>query len=141
MGAHEQRLGRCWAQAADVALGLARGAAPGRGAKGPRELGPGRSLHLRFAPVVGEFFKRLTNGVVFLLAALTFFLVPIGRKTAAQHLVAIVSTPPAQEAASAFAHIARRIATEARTELDKLRNPQPAQREPKASTAKVRPPP
>ncbi|WP_437295124.1 hypothetical protein [Sorangium sp. So ce426] len=91
--------------------------------------------------MVGEFFKRLTNGVVFLLAALTFFLVPIGRKTAAQHLVAIVSTPPAREAASAFAHIARRIATEARTELDKLRRPPPAQREPKPATAKVRPPP
>ncbi|WP_437777635.1 hypothetical protein WMF18_34410 [Sorangium sp. So ce315] len=91
--------------------------------------------------MVGDFFKRLTNGVVFLLAALTFFLVPIGRKTAAQHLVAIFSTPPAREAASAFAHIARRITTEARSELDKLRNPPPpAPREPKPPTAKVRPP-
>ncbi|KYF76397.1 hypothetical protein WME98_13520 [Sorangium sp. So ce296] len=89
--------------------------------------------------MVGDFFKRLTNGIVFLLAALTFFLVPIGRKTAAQHLVAIVSTPPAKEAASAFAHIARRITAEARTELDKLRNPPPAPREPKPP-AKSRPP-
>ncbi len=88
--------------------------------------------------MVGDFFKRLVNGVVFLLAALTFFLVPIGRKTAAQHVVAIVSTPPAREAVSAFAHIARRITTEARTELETLRNPPPAPREPKPP--KVRPP-
>ncbi|XXY53883.1 hypothetical protein WME91_22360 [Sorangium sp. So ce269] len=90
--------------------------------------------------MVGDFFKRLVNGVVFLLAALTFFLVPIGRKTAAQHAVAIFSTPPAREAASAFAHIARRISTEARTELDKLRSPPPPPREPKSPAAKARPP-
>ncbi|WP_437620863.1 hypothetical protein [Sorangium sp. So ce1151] len=90
--------------------------------------------------MVGDFFKRLTNGVVFLLAALTFFLVPIGRKTAAQHTVAIFSTPPAREAVSAFAHIARRITTEARTELDKLRSPPPPPREPKSPAAKARPP-
>ncbi len=90
--------------------------------------------------MVGDFFKRLVNGVVFLLAALTFFLVPIGRKTAAQHLVAIFTTSPAREAASAFAHIARRITTEARSELEKLRNPPPAPREPRPVSAKVKPP-
>ncbi|KYF92518.1 hypothetical protein [Sorangium sp. So ce388] len=90
--------------------------------------------------MVGDFFKRLVNGVVFLLAALTFFLVPVGRRTAAQHAVAIFSTPPAREAASAFAHIARRITTEAATELDKLRNPPPPPREPKSPAAKARPP-
>ncbi|WP_437673374.1 hypothetical protein [Sorangium sp. So ce131] len=93
--------------------------------------------------MVGDFFKRLVNGVVFLLAALTFFLVPIGRKTAAQHVVAIFSTPPAREAASAFAHIARRITSEARTELEKLNKPPPPPpppREPKPATAKAKPP-
>lgn len=57
--------------------------------------------------------KRLVNGLVLLLAALTFFLVPIGRKTAAQHCVAIFSTPPAREAATAFAGAARKAATRA----------------------------
>ncbi|AUX25989.1 hypothetical protein SOCEGT47_065420 [Sorangium cellulosum] len=90
--------------------------------------------------MVGDFLKRLVNGVVFLLAALTFFLVPIGRKTAAQHLVAIFSTPPAREAASAFAHIARRITAEARSEIDKLRRPPPAPREPRPPSTKAKPP-
>jgi hypothetical protein len=85
--------------------------------------------------VVGDFFKRLVNGVVFLLAALTFFIVPIGKKTAAQHAVAIFSTPPAKEAASAFAGVARRISAEALYQLDKLRNP-PRELRP----AKTRPP-
>jgi hypothetical protein len=88
--------------------------------------------------VVGDFFKRLVNGVVFLLAALTFFIVPIGRKTAAQHSVAIFSTPPAREAASAFAGVARRISAEALVELDKLRNGPGKPREPRQ--AKPRPP-
>lgn len=90
--------------------------------------------------MVGDFFKRLVNGVVFLLAALTFFLVPIGRKTAAQHLVAIFSTPPAKEAASAFAHIARRISAEVRAELDKLRQPPTRPRNERPASVKARPP-
>jgi hypothetical protein len=92
--------------------------------------------------VIGDFFKRLVNGVVFLLAALTFFVVPIGRRTGAQHLVAIFSTPPAKEAATAFANVARRVSAEALAELDKLRDPPPP-REPKPAPAKPRgkPPP
>ncbi len=57
--------------------------------------------------------KRLVNGLVLLLAALTFFLVPIGRKTAAQHCVAIFSTPPAREAATALAGAAKKAASRA----------------------------
>lgn len=87
--------------------------------------------------MVGDFFKRLVNGVVFLLAALTFFIVPIGRKTAAQHSVAIFSTPPAKEAASAFAGVARRISAEAISELDKLRNGPGRQREPRPAKTKL----
>lgn len=90
--------------------------------------------------MVGDFFKRLVNGVVFLLAALTFFLVPIGRKTAAQHLVAIFSTPPAKEAAAAFAHLARRISAEVRAELDKLRQPPARPRDERPAPVRARPP-
>ena len=51
--------------------------------------------------MVGDLIKRLFNGVVLLLALLMFFLVPLGKKTAAQHVIAIFSTKPAKEAAQA----------------------------------------
>jgi hypothetical protein len=86
--------------------------------------------------VVGDFFKRLVNGVGFLLAALTFFLVPIGRRTAAQHVVAILSAPPAREAASAFGAVARRVSAQALAELERLRNPPLKAREPRPIPAK-----
>jgi hypothetical protein len=72
--------------------------------------------------VLGNLVKRLVNGVVLLLAALTFFLVPIGRKTAAQHTVAIFSTEPAREAFAAFAEAARRAFRRAGSAVAELRS-------------------
>jgi hypothetical protein len=71
--------------------------------------------------VVGDLIKRLFNGVVVLLAALTFFLVPVGGKTPAQHLIAIFTTPPAKEAAAAFTGAAKRAAARAAQEVERLR--------------------
>lgn len=71
--------------------------------------------------MIGDFFRRLVNGAVMLLAALTFFLVPIGRKTGAQHLVAIFSTPPAHEAAEAVAGAARKLTAVVAAEMAKIR--------------------
>ena len=84
---------------------------------------------------MGELIKRFFNGMVFFLAVLTFFLVPLGRKTSAQHVAAIFSTKPAQEAASSVADAARRLTTIVAAEVVKLRRtaelqsqkPQPAQ--------------
>jgi len=70
--------------------------------------------------VLGDFSKRLFNGGVLLLAAMTFFLVPLGRKTPVQHVVAIFSTQPAREAGSALADAARRTAERARKEISAL---------------------
>jgi hypothetical protein len=68
--------------------------------------------------VLGDLAKRLVNGVVLLLGALSFFLVPVGGKTSAQHLVAIFSTKPAREAAAAFASAARQVVHEVKHELE-----------------------
>jgi hypothetical protein len=71
--------------------------------------------------VLGDFVKRVVNGLVLLLAALTFFLVPIGRKTAAQHVVAIFSTEPAHEAAVDLAVAAKKAFQRAGTAVAELR--------------------
>ena len=71
--------------------------------------------------MLGDFVKRVVNGLVLLLAALTFFLVPIGRKTAAQHVVAIFSTEPAHEAAVDLAVAARKAFQRAGTAVAELR--------------------
>jgi hypothetical protein len=71
--------------------------------------------------VFGDFMKRLFNGGVLLLAALTFFLVPVGRRTPAAHVRAIFTTPPAREAAAALADAAQSVATRASAELEALR--------------------
>jgi len=71
--------------------------------------------------VLGDFVKRVVNGLVLFLAALTFFLVPIGRKTPAQHVVAIFSTRPAHEAAADFAVAARKAFQRAGTAVAELR--------------------
>lgn len=61
--------------------------------------------------MLGEVAKRVVNGVVLLLAAVTFFLVPLGGKTPAQHVVAIFTTPSAREAAGAAAGAGRKVVT------------------------------
>src|SRR6185312_9396598 len=53
--------------------------------------------------VLGEVAKRVVNGAVLFIAAITFFLVPLGRKTLAQHVMAIFGTEPVREAAGACA--------------------------------------
>ena len=71
--------------------------------------------------MVGDFVKRLFNGLVLLLALLMFFLVPLGKKTAAQHLIAIFSTKPAKEAADAVSGAAKRLTAVVAAELEKIR--------------------
>lgn len=68
--------------------------------------------------MLGDLIKRIFNLAVLGLAALAFFFVPVGRKTPAQHVVAIFRTTPAREAASAFADAARQIVAQVRAELD-----------------------
>jgi hypothetical protein len=53
--------------------------------------------HIRGKTVLGELAKRLINLVVVVLAAITFFLVPLGSKTLYQHMRAIFATPAADE--------------------------------------------
>ena len=65
--------------------------------------------------------KRLVNGVVLLIAVVAFFLVPVGRRTMSQHLVAIFTTPPARECAAACAEAARKALDRARVEVTELR--------------------
>lgn len=76
--------------------------------------------------MLGEVAKRVVNAVVLLLAGVTFFQVPIGGKTPAQHVVAIFSTAPAREAAGAAAGAGRKIVSGV-TELHAPPKPQPAQ--------------
>lgn len=47
--------------------------------------------------MLGELAKRVINLVVVVLAAITFFLVPLGSKTLYQHMRAIFATPAADE--------------------------------------------
>ena len=82
--------------------------------------------------MLGDFVKRVVNGLVLLLAALTFFLVPIGRKTAAQHVVAIFSTEPAHEAAVDLAVAAKKAFQRAGTAVAELRE---AHAKPKLSSS------
>lgn len=64
--------------------------------------------------------KRVVNAAVLGLAALTFFLFPIGGKTAFQHAVAIFTSPPARAAGAAFADAGRRAAGAVRSEVRKV---------------------
>jgi hypothetical protein len=70
--------------------------------------------------VLGNFLKRLVNGIVLALAAFAFFLVPVGKKTAFQHFMAIFSSPPAQEAGTSFVEAGRRASASVNAEIDKL---------------------
>ena len=83
--------------------------------------------------MLGDLVKRLVNGVVLLLGSLAFFLVPVGSKTSAQHVVAIFSTKPAREAAQAFAHAARDLAHEVAANVER------AKRAPALPDAKSKP--
>jgi hypothetical protein len=71
--------------------------------------------------VLGDLVKRLVNGVVLLLGSLAFFLVPVGNKTGAQHLVAIFSTRPAKEAAVAFARAGKQMTDQVMAEVERTR--------------------
>lgn len=73
--------------------------------------------------MLGEVAKRVINGAVLFIAAMTFFLVPVGRKTLAQHLLAIFATSPAREAADACADAGRRVAGRASEEWRTARLP------------------
>jgi hypothetical protein len=70
---------------------------------------------------VGELIKRFFNGMVFFLAVLTFFLVPLGKKTPAQHVAAIFSTKPAHEAAASIADAARKLSIIVAAEITEIR--------------------
>lgn len=78
-------------------------------------------LALRSSRVVGDLIKRVFNGMVLLLALLMFFLVPLGKKTGAQHMVAIFSTKPAKEAAHAVSGAARGLTAVVAAEIEKIR--------------------
>ena len=71
--------------------------------------------------MVGDIIKRVVNAFVILLAALAFFLLPLGRLTPAQHCVAIFTTRPAKEAAVAFARAAREVTARVVAEVDEAR--------------------
>lgn len=76
--------------------------------------------------MLGDLVKRLINGVVLLLGSLAFFLVPVGNKTPAQHLVAIFSTRPAKEAAVAFARAGKQLSEQVMAEVERTRKNSPA---------------
>jgi len=88
--------------------------------------------------VLGDLVKRLVNGVVLLLGALAFFLVPVGGKTSAQHLIAIFSTKPAREAAHAFASAARQIADQVAAEVERAKHAPPADAKRKPASGRER---
>jgi hypothetical protein len=71
--------------------------------------------------------KRIFKGVILFFAIYAFVFVPLGKKTALEHIRAIVGTPAAQEAASevkgGVTRLVRRLESEARksTEEDDRR--------------------
>lgn len=96
--------------------------------------------------MLGNLVKRLLNAAVLGLAGLTFFLVPIGRKTPFQHTVAVFSSPPAREAGASFAEAGRRTATSVQAEVKRLlatgspdARPAPPPPEPSARPSPSRP--
>lgn len=78
--------------------------------------------------MLGDLVKRVVNGVVLATAALAFFVVPLGRRTLAQHVVAIFTTPPAREAATACVDAAHLLVERASAQVDAIR----ARRKPRA---------
>lgn len=70
--------------------------------------------------MLGTFFKRVINAAALVLVALTFFLVPIGKKTAFQHAIAIFTSRPAQEAGASLADASHRAAAQVEAEVKKV---------------------
>ena len=73
----------------------------------------GVAEHLR-GTVLGELAKRVVNLVVVALAAITFFLVPLGSKTLYQHVCAIFATPAAAELGRELKKTGEGVVTEAK---------------------------
>ncbi len=71
--------------------------------------------------MIGALAKRLAEGAVLVLAAIAFFLVPLGGKTPAQHVVAIFTTKPAREAGAALADAAHHASAKAMQLVAELR--------------------
>lgn len=76
--------------------------------------------------MLGGLIKRVLNVVVLGLALLAFFRVPLGRRTPAQHVAAVFSTPPAREAAASLAEAGRRIGERMIAEVERARAAAPA---------------
>ena len=68
--------------------------------------------------MLGDLAKRIVNLVVVLLAAVTFFLVPFGRKTLFQHLEAVFSTPEAAEMGREIANTSQSVEHVVRSEVE-----------------------
>lgn len=70
--------------------------------------------------MLGNLLKRLVNAAVLALAAVTFFLVPMGGKTLFQHAAAVFTSAPAREAGQAVEGAGRRVARAVQTEVRRL---------------------
>lgn len=66
--------------------------------------------------------RRIVTAVVFFFAAYAFAFMPLGEKTALEHVLAIVRTPQAQRAGAELKtgaeRLVKRLRDSARTELD-----------------------
>lgn len=62
--------------------------------------------------MIGNLARRAVELAVLFLAAVTFFLVPFGRRTLFQHLRAVMSTEPAEEMKREVEAKGRMIASE-----------------------------
>lgn len=100
---------------------------------------PRSEPNLTSPQVLGDLVKRLVNGVVLLLGSLAFFLVPIGNKTTAQHVVAIFSTRPAKEAAVAFARAGRQMTQQVMAEVERAKKNPPTPSDMKIKPAQTSP--
>ncbi len=67
--------------------------------------------------MLGNLAKRAVNLAVVFLAAVTFFLVPFGRRTLYQHLKAIFATEPAKEMTRAVHDKGRQIVDEVKSDV------------------------
>lgn len=72
--------------------------------------------------MLGDLAKRVVNGAVLFIAAIAFFLVPIGRRTMYQHMIAIGTTEPARECVASCADAARKMVDAAKVEIVRIRS-------------------